>query len=92
MSMSKGEAQTLRIKEALGAHLIADGYRDAFPDDEHDAAYLRKQETFWRLTARAWLCDVDATLCRDKAKTRMADSPEFKKQIDAIRAKLAKTL
>jgi hypothetical protein len=92
MSMGRGEAQSLRIKEALGAHIIADSYRDTVPDDEQDASYLRKQETFWRLTARAWLCDVDTTLCHDKAKTRMADSPEFKKQLDAIRAKMAKTL
>lgn len=91
MSMSRGEAQSLRIMEALGAHIIADSYRDTVPDDDHDAAYLRKQETFWRMTARAWLCDADSEKCHAKAKHRMADSPEFKAQLEAIRAKLAHT-
>lgn len=89
MSMSKGEAQSLRIMEALGAHIIADSYRDTYPDNEQDAAYLRKQETFWRLTARAWLCDTDTEKCHQKAKQRMAESPEFRARLDAIKANWA---
>mgnify|MGYP001271641747 CR=1 FL=1 len=91
MGMSAGEAQMLRIMEALGAHIIADSYRDTFPDDEQDAAYLRKQETFWRLTARAWLCDGDSEKCHTKAKQRMKASPEFQAQLEKIRSRLAHT-
>lgn len=79
----------MRIAEALGAHLIADAYRDTFPDNEQDAKYLRKQETFWRLTARAWLSDADAERCHAKAKERMSESPEFKAQLDRIKARRA---
>lgn len=88
MGMSRNEARDLRIAEALGAHLIADAYRDTFPDNEQDAKHLRKQETFWRLTARAWLLDADAERCHEKAKQRMANSPEFKMHMDKLRAGL----
>lgn len=74
MGMTAGEARALSIKEALGAHLIADGYRDAFPDDAADAKHLRKQETYWRLKARQWLMsDADADDCVQRATKRVAD-------------------
>ena len=89
MSMSSGEARILRIKEALGAHLQADAYRDTFPDNEADAAYLRKQETYWRLKARQWLSSADERECLDRAKDRVASEPEHKAMIDKARASLA---
>lgn len=89
MGMSSGEARLLRIKEALGAHLQADAYRDTFPDDAADAAYLRKQETYWRLKARQWLLDADARECLDRAKARAMDEPEHKSMIEKMRASLA---
>jgi hypothetical protein len=70
MSFSKGEARALRIRDALGAHIQADAYRDSFPDNEADAAYNRKQETWWRLKARQWLCGADGRDCADAAKRR----------------------
>lgn len=58
------------IKGALGAHIIADAYRDTFPDDAADAAQLRKQETYWRLMARSWLGDDLEEECHQVAKAR----------------------
>lgn len=78
MSMSHGEARAMRIRDALGAHLQADAYRDTFPDSAVDAAYLRKQETWWRLKARQWLSDGDAFACLEAAKVRaIGETPEL---------------
>lgn len=73
MGMTRGEARLIAIKDALGAHLQADAYRDAFPYDDEDAAYLRKQETWWRLKARQWLSDAEASECLSRAKARAID-------------------
>jgi hypothetical protein len=73
--MAAAEAQcmeVLRLRQALGAHIQADAYRDDVPDNTHDAAYLRKQETWWRLTARGWLAEDDARVCARDAKDRAA--------------------
>lgn len=91
MGMSSGEAASLRIKEALGAHIIADAYRDTFPDSDEDAAYLRKQETYWRLLARSWLVGSDESLCTQKAKYRASDDPRVREQLDQVRASLTKS-
>jgi hypothetical protein len=88
MSMSCGEARRLRIEAALGAHLIADSYRDTFPDSSEDAKYLRKQETFWRLKARQWLTDSDEDRCHQKAKERRACEPDFKSEMQEIRKRI----
>ncbi len=88
MSMSKGEAAALRIKEALGAHIIADAYRDTFPDDDQDAKYLRKMETYWRLKAKSWLSVNDADLCHAKARDRALDEPEHKAMVERMKSKL----
>ena len=68
------EAQHRALMKAVGAHIQADAYRDTFPDDEKDAAFLRKQETWWRLTARSWLGDELANACAQKAKDEVADT------------------
>lgn len=88
MSMTANEAAALRIKEALGAHIMADAYRDTFPDDEQDEKYLRKQETYWRLKARQWMTTNDAELCHQKAKARAANEPEHRALVERIKAKL----
>ena len=64
------ESEIEKLREALGAHLIADGYRDEFPDDEDDAKYLRKSETYWRLSARKWTDDELAYSCALVARKR----------------------
>ena len=89
MGMSRGEARDLRIKEALGAHLQADAYRDEWPDNAEDAAYLRKQETYWRLKARQWLLGDEASECLQRAKDRAANEPEHRAMIEKMRASLA---
>ena len=71
-----------RLREALGAHIQADAYRDTFPDDDEDAAYLRKQETWWRLAARNWLSDSLADECAFAAKKRALMLPETVEAIE----------
>ena len=65
------EAENARLREAVGAHIQADAYRDSFPDDDDDAAYLSKGETNWRLTARAWLDEATLDQCAQAAKKRV---------------------
>lgn len=80
------QAEIARLRGAMGAHIQADAYRDAFPDDEQDAAYLRKQETWWRLTGRSWLDEDTASACARAAKERVAASPEHQALIAGLRA------
>ena len=77
--------ENMQLREALGAHIQADAYRDSFPDDEEDARYLRKQEAFWRLAARSWIDERLSGECAQVAKERYVQSPEFQ-------AKMAATL
>lgn len=65
--------ENLRLRQALGAHIQADAYRDDVPDNDQDAAHLRKQETWWRLTARGWLTEDDTRSCAADAKVRATD-------------------
>lgn len=58
-----------KLKIAYGCHVQADAYRDTFPDNEEDAKYLRKQETWWRLTARAKAGEALESECADAAKS-----------------------
>ena len=65
--------ENIRLRQALGAHMQADAYRDDFPDNEQDAKSLRKSETWWRLTARGWLVGDDDDRCLQLAKQRAID-------------------
>ena len=90
MGMLKGEAATITMRQALGAHIMADAYRDTFPDNDEDAAYLRKQETFLRLKARQWLSEAEAARCSALAKTRLADEPPMRDALNRAREALSK--
>lgn len=68
-------AQVAEMRGALGAHAQADAYAGSFPDDDADAKYLRKQEVFWRMTAKKWL---DYETFGPEAKARMMNDPEVK--------------
>lgn len=76
------------LREVLGAHIQADAYAQEIPEDEQDALYLRKQETWWRLTARAWMELEDIRPCAEMAKKRVGDSPEWQAELDKARAAL----
>lgn len=77
--MTPLQEENMRLRQALGAHIQADAYRDTFPDDAKDAAYLRKQETFWRLTARGWLEGDDSDICAQAAKQRAINESDLPK-------------
>ena len=79
----------VQIRAALGAHVEADAYRDSIPEDDQDAALLRQQETWWRLTARSWLDEDTASACARAAKERVAASPEHQAVIAGLRAALS---
>ena len=64
------EKTIVDLFEAFGAHVQADAYRDAMPDDAKDAAYLRKQETWWRLKAREWAGDAMSERAAQSANER----------------------
>lgn len=77
------------LREALGAHIQADAYRDSMPDSDEDARFLRKQETWWRLTARSWLDEALASECAEAAKRRVIASPEHQAIVKAALARLS---
>lgn len=73
------QEQNLRLRQALGAHLQADAYRDTFPDNAEDAKQLRKSETMWRLTARGWLTEADESASLQAAKQRAINESDIPK-------------
>ena len=77
MSMTAGEARAISLKEALGAHIQADAYRDSFPDDDRDVEHNRKQETWWRLKARQWISNAVERECAERAKARAVGEKEL---------------
>ena len=87
--MQREREDAKMISAALGAHIQADAYRSTFPDNDADAQYLKKQETWWRLMAHQWLPSNLSSDCANVAKLKVADSPAFKREIHAITEKLA---
>jgi hypothetical protein len=85
--LAERDAQLAAAMEALGAHIQADAYRSSFPDNDADAEYLRKQETWWRLMARQWLLPQISEDAAHAAKIKVANSPAFQREIHAITAK-----
>ena len=68
------EAENKRLTEAYGAHTLADAYSSTFPDNAEDEKYLKRQETFWRLTSRVW-CGCDLYFkCAAAAKAALAQT------------------
>lgn len=71
MSLPETKAgEVNHLLEALGAHVQGDGYADAIPDNDEDAKYLRRQETWWRLTAKQWAGEALVDLAAQAAKAR----------------------
>ncbi|WP_375453763.1 hypothetical protein [uncultured Methylobacterium sp.] len=68
------EAEVARLKAALGCHILADAYRESFPDNEQDAAHNRKSETWWRLMSRCPVPTDDPL--RDACKLAATQIPE----------------
>ena len=75
------DTATITLRQAIGAHIQADAYRDTFPDSEDDAKYLRRQETWWRLKARQWLSEAESARCAAAAKYRAADEHPLAERI-----------
>lgn len=74
--LNEAATEINRLRAALGAHIQADAYRDTFPDNEEDGKHLRKQETWWRLTARSWLSDFETNKCAEEAKAKASGKTE----------------
>jgi hypothetical protein len=89
--LAERDAQLAAAMEALGAHIQADAYRATFPDNDADADYLRKQETWWRLIARQWLSPQISDDAAHAAKVRVASSPAFQREIHAVAERLNAT-
>jgi len=79
------------LKSALGYHINADAYRDSFPDDEADAASLKKQETWNRLTARSLLTEDMEEDCNRFMKDHAMSQPDMVETVRAAQASLKAT-
>lgn len=56
------------LKIAMGMHVNADAYGSTFPDNTDDAKYLKKQETYLRLSARNLISENLSWECHEAFK------------------------
>lgn len=80
----------IRLKTALGYFMNAEAYRSTFPDNDEDAAQLRKSATWNEITGRNFLTDKDQFECSEAMKKHVSEQPEFKKTMDDLATKLSK--
>lgn len=67
------------LKIAMGMHINADAYSSTFPDNNEDAKYLKKSETYLRLSARNLLPEDFAWECHEAYKAYAA--PEILREL-----------
>ena len=70
------------LKVAMGMHINADAYSSTFPDNDEDSKYLKKSETYLRLSARNLLPEDFSWECHEAYKAYAA--PEILQKLKEI--------
>lgn len=90
-TIAEKDAENAKLRAAYGCHIQADAYWGTFPDNEEDAAQLRKSATRWRLTAREVVAEGSELhdACAEAAKGIPSVKAEIVAAIRRARSALA---
>lgn len=71
------------LKIAMGMHINADAYSSTFPDNTNDGKYLKKQETYLRLSARNLISEELSWECHEAYKKH--SEPEILEKLKELK-------